>query len=95
MGKPEKASQYWYVLTPIEEATGVTYDGVDQSMENGYGCGVSLSRQWTVTVETGNPYNVITSFAMTTSDGSVRYGEIDDENHTINLNLPVGQTLLR
>ena len=80
----------WYMLTPTEETTGVTYDGQDNAKENGYGCGVNLSRQWTVLVEQGDPYNVITSFAVTTSDGSVRYGEINDEDHTINLNLPLG-----
>lgn len=85
-----KLGEAIYVLTPWEETTGVTYDGVDQPIENGYGCGVNLSRQWTVRVEKGEPYNVVTSFAVTTSDGSVRYGEINDEDHTINLNLPVG-----
>ena len=39
------AGKVIYTLTPWEETTGVVYDGVDNTKENGYGCGVNLSRQ--------------------------------------------------
>ena len=89
MGSPASGEAV-YVLTPWEETAGVTYDGVDQEIECGYGCGVNLSRQWTVTVETGDPYTVLSSFGAVMKDGTVRYAAIDEETHTVALNLPLG-----
>ncbi len=80
-----------YTVTPYEESTGIKYDGIKDTY--GFNMGVDLSALWTVKVETGDPYNMVTSFAIKTADGVTRYGEIDEENKTITLNLPVGTAL--
>ena len=80
-----------YSVTPYEESTGIVYDGVRDTY--GFNMGTDLSALWKVRVETGDPYNVVTSFAVTTTDGVTREAIIDDENKTITLNLPVGTDL--
>lgn len=90
MGSP-KYGEAVYTLTPWEETTGVTYDGVDSNLEAGWGCGVNLSAQWTLLVEEGTPYNEITDFAVTVDDGTLRHASIKENN--IVLNLPYGTDL--
>ncbi|MEM1483582.1 hypothetical protein V6615_01765 [Oscillospiraceae bacterium PP1C4] len=82
-----------YGVVPFDEATGIIYDGVDGPWENGYDGGANLSQTWTVFVEKGDPYNMVTSFAIVTADGVKRYAEIDETAKTITLNLPRGTDL--
>ena len=62
-----------YQVTPYDKAYGTEY--------------TSLSRSWTVQIEEGTPRNEVTSFGITV-DGKTRYATIDQEEHTITLNLP-------
>lgn len=67
-----------YQVTPYDKAYGTEY--------------TSLSRAWKVQIQTGEPRNEVTSFGITV-DGKTRYATIDQANHTITLNLPVGTDL--
>ncbi|NLB09448.1 MAG: hypothetical protein GX832_07265 [Clostridiales bacterium] len=80
-----------YTVTPYEESTGIKYDGVLDTY--GFNKGADLSALWQVKVETGDPYNLVSSFAIKTEDGVTRYGKIDETAKTITLNLPVGTDL--
>ena len=68
-----------YQVTPYDPAYGTKY--------------TALSETWRIIIETGEPDNLVTSFAVTAEDGKTRYAEIDENNHTIFLNLPVGTDL--
>ena len=80
-----------YSLTPYEESTGVVYDGVRG--EYGLNLGADLSELWKIKIETGDPFNLVTSFAIKTTDGVLRQAVIDEDNKTISLNLPTGTVL--
>lgn len=67
-----------YQVTPYDEAYGTEY--------------TSLSRSWTVQIEEGTPRNEVTSFGITVG-GKTRYAAIDQEKHTITLNLPYNTPL--
>ena len=67
-----------YQVTPYDKAYGSEY--------------TSLSRAWKVQIQTGEPRNEVTSFGITVG-GKTRYATIDQENHTITLNLPVDTDL--
>lgn len=67
-----------YQVTPYDKAYGSEY--------------TSLSRAWKVQIQPGEPRNEVTSFGITV-DGKTRYATIDQANHTITLNLPVGTDL--
>lgn len=67
-----------YQVTPYDPAYGTEY--------------TALSTTWRISIETGTPDNLVTSFAVTT-DGVTRYAKIDETDHTISLNLPVGTGL--
>lgn len=82
-----------YTVTPWEESTGVKYNGVLDPDEYGFSMGVDLSALWTIIVETGEPYNRVDSFSITTADGTTRYAKIDEDNKSISLNLPKGTDL--
>ena len=80
-----------YSVTPYEESTGIVYDGVKD--EYGLNYGADLSALWKVKIEVGDPYNLVTSFAIKTSDGVLRQASINEDRKTITLNLPVGTNL--
>ena len=80
-----------YSVVPYEESTGIVYDGVRD--KHGFNMGVDLSQLWKIKVETGDPYNLVTSFSIRTSDGVLRQASIDEDSKTITLNLPVGTDL--
>lgn len=82
-----------YNLIPWEKTVGIVYDGVSTKEEYGFDMGADLSAYWNVVVEEGDPYTVASAFSVTTADGVIRYGKIDEENGTITLNLPVGTDL--
>ena len=67
-----------YQVTPYDPAYGTRY--------------TALSETWRIIIETGEPDNLVTSFAVTT-DGVTRYAKINETDHTISLNLPVGTGL--
>lgn len=67
-----------YQVTPYDPAYGTKYN--------------ALSATWRIVIETGEPDNLVTSFAVTTG-GVTRYGKIDETNKTISLNLPEGTDL--
>lgn len=67
-----------YQVTPYDKAYGTSY--------------TALSRAWKVQIQTGTPRNEVTSFGITVG-GKTRYAAIDQTNHTITLNLPVGTSL--
>ena len=67
-----------YQVTPYDEAYGTEY--------------TALSRSWTVQIEEGTPRNEVTSFGITVG-GKTRYAAIDQEKHTITLNLPYNTPL--
>lgn len=62
-----------YQVTPYDPAYGTRY--------------TALSETWRIVIETGEPDNLVTSFAVTTG-GVTRYAKIDETNHKISLNLP-------
>lgn len=68
-----------YQVTPYDLAYGTEYS--------------TLSESWTVYITEGEPDNLVTSFAVETSEGKLRYAEIDQGNKTITLNLPEGTSL--
>lgn len=67
-----------YQVTPYDPAYGTRYS--------------ALGATWRIVIETGVPDNLVTSFAVTT-DGVTRYAKINETDHTISLNLPVGTGL--
>ena len=67
-----------YQATPYDPAYGTEYD--------------DLGATWTIAIEDGMPDILVTSFAVTT-EGVTRYAKIDETDHTISLNLPVGTGL--
>lgn len=67
-----------YQVTPYDPAYGTRY--------------TALSETWRIIIETGEPDNLVTSFAVTT-DGVTRYAKINETDHTISLNLPEGTGL--
>ena len=67
-----------YQVTPYDPAYGTKYN--------------ALSATWRIVIETGEPDNLVTSFAVTTG-GVTRYGKINETNKTISLNLPEGTDL--
>lgn len=67
-----------YQVTPYDPAYGTKYN--------------ALSATWRIIIETGEPDNLVTSFAVTTG-GVTRYGKINETNKTISLNLPEGTDL--
>lgn len=67
-----------YQVTPYDPAYGTRYN--------------ALSATWRISIESGTPDNLVTSFAVTT-DGVTRYAKINETDHTISLNLPVGTGL--
>ena len=68
-----------YQVTPYDPAYGTRYN--------------ALSATWRISIETGTPDNLVTSFAVTADDGKTRYAKIDETNKTIFLNLPEGTDL--
>lgn len=68
-----------YQVTPYDPAYGTRYN--------------ALSATWRISIESGMPDNLVTSFAVTADDGKTRYAKIDETNKTIFLNLPVGTDL--
>lgn len=68
-----------YQVTPYDPAYGTKYN--------------ALSATWRIVIETGTPDNLVTSFAVTADDGKTRYAKINETDHTISLNLPVGTGL--
>lgn len=88
-----KSGRVVYNITPWEKTAGIVYDGVSTIDEYGFDMGADLSAYWNVVVEEGDPYTVASAFSVTTADGVIRYGKIDEENGTITLNLPVGTDL--
>ena len=62
-----------YQVTPYDPAYGTKY--------------TALSETWRIIIETGEPDNLVTSFAVTTG-GVTRYARIDETHHKISLNLP-------
>ena len=94
----------YYKATPYEAGSGVLYDGKTtgltdgilektNNMTVGMDGGKDLSQIWTVRLEEGEPFNQVTDFSVTTSDGVIRHADIDEPNKTITLNLPVGTDL--
>lgn len=67
-----------YQVTPYDPAYGTKYG--------------ALGATWRIIIKTGEPDNLVTSFAVTT-EGKTRYAKIDETNKTIFLNLPVGTDL--
>ncbi len=67
-----------YQVTPYDPAYGTKYG--------------ALGATWRIIIETGEPDNLVTSFAVTT-EGKTRYAKIDETNKTIFLNLPEGTDL--
>lgn len=68
-----------YQVTPYDPAYGTKYG--------------ALGATWRIIIETGEPDNLITSFAVTADDGKTRYAKINETNKTISLNLPEGTDL--
>lgn len=68
-----------YQVTPYDPAYGTRY--------------TALSETWRIIIETGEPDNLVTSFAVTAKDGKTRYAKIDEATKTIFLNLPEGTDL--
>lgn len=68
-----------YQVTPYDPAYGTRYN--------------ALSATWRISIESGTPDNLVTSFAVTADDGKTRYAKINETDHTISLNLPVGTGL--
>lgn len=68
-----------YQVTPYDPAYGTRYN--------------ALSATWRISIESGTPDNLVTSFAVTADDGKTRYAKIDETNKTISLNLPEGTDL--
>lgn len=68
-----------YQVTPYDPAYGTRYN--------------ALSATWRISIESGMPDNLVTSFAVTADDGKTRYAKIDETNKTIFLNLPEGTDL--
>lgn len=68
-----------YQVTPYDPAYGTRYN--------------ALSATWRISIELGTPDNLVTSFAVTADDGKTRYAKINETDHTISLNLPVGTGL--
>lgn len=68
-----------YQVTPYDPAYGTRYS--------------ALSATWRISIESGKPDNLVTSFAVTADDGKTRYAKIDEVNKTIFLNLPEGTDL--
>lgn len=68
-----------YQVTPYDPAYGTKYN--------------ALSATWRIVIETGTPDNLVTSFAVTADDGKTRYAKINETDHAISLNLPVGTGL--
>lgn len=68
-----------YQVTPYDPAYGTRYN--------------ALSATWRISIESGTPDNLVTSFAVTADDGKTRYAKIDETNKTIFLNLPEGTDL--
>lgn len=69
-----------YQVTPYDKAYGTSY--------------TALSKAWTIQIKTGEPRNEVTSFGITVG-GKTRYAAIDQEKHTITLNLPDGTPLTK
>lgn len=67
-----------YQVIPFDPAYGTEYN--------------ALGATWGITIETGIPDNMVTSFAVTV-DGKTRYARIDETAKTIILNLPEGTDL--
>lgn len=67
-----------YQVIPFDPAYGTEYN--------------ALGATWGITIETGTPDNMVTSFAVTV-DGVTRYAKIDETAKTITLNLPEGTDL--
>lgn len=63
-----------YQVTPYDPAYGTKYG--------------ALGATWRIIIETGEPDNLVTSFAVTADDGKTRYAKINETNKTISLNLP-------
>lgn len=68
-----------YQVTPYDPAYGTKYG--------------ALGATWRIIIETGEPDNLVTSFAVTADDGKTRYAKINETNKTISLNLPEGTDL--
>lgn len=68
-----------YQVTPYDPAYGTRYN--------------ALSATWRISIESGTPDNLVTSFAVTVDDCKTRYAKINETDHTISLNLPVGTGL--
>lgn len=68
-----------YQVTPYDPAYGTRYN--------------ALSATWRISIESGTPDNLVTSFAVTADDVKTRYAKINETDHTISLNLPVGTGL--
>lgn len=87
-----------YRVTPYCPVTGILYNGQKDAKGGVY---TDLGQDWTVIVETGNPYNDITSFGVYDANaGKYRYGTITNgadatEKNTIALNLPVKTDLTK
>ncbi len=67
-----------YQITPYDLATGTEYS--------------DLSQTWSVIINEGTPDNLISNFSVTIN-GETRYARIDQQAHTIKLNLPEGTDL--
>ena len=67
-----------YAVTPYDKAYGTEY--------------TALQKTWRVQIKEGTPRNEVTSFGITVG-GKTRYAAIDQEKHTITLNLPDGTPL--
>ncbi len=87
-----------YRVTPYCPVTGILYNGQKDAKGGVY---TDLGQDWTVIIETGNPYNDITSFGVYDANaGKYRYGTITNgadatEKNTITLNLPVKTDLTK
>ena len=87
-----------YRVTPYCPVTGILYNGQKDARGGVY---KDLGQDWTVIIETGEPYNDITSFGVyDASAGKYRYGTISNgadatEKNTIALNLPVKTDLTK
>ena len=87
-----------YRVTPYCPVTGILYNGQKDAKGGVY---TDLGQDWTVIIETGNPYNDITSFGVYDANaGKYRYGTITNgadatEKNTITLNLPVNTDLTK
>ena len=87
-----------YRVTPYCPVTGILYNGQKDAKGGVY---KDLGQDWKVIIETGNPYNDITSFGVYDANaGKYRYGTITNgadatEKNTITLNLPVKTDLTK